>query len=52
MIDYYKRQQINELLSDIKLKAIQKQSISDSDSKKYILQIFERIGIPIQNDFV
>ena len=50
MIDYYKRQQVNDLLSDIKIKAKQKKSISDSDSKKYILQIFETIGIPIQKD--
>jgi hypothetical protein len=50
MIDFYKRKQIIELLSEIKLKAIQKRSISHSDSEKYTLQIFEKIGIPIQND--
>ncbi len=50
MIDFYKRKQVIELLSDIKLKAIQKKSISHSDSEKYTLQIFEKIGIPIQND--
>ncbi len=50
MIDLFKRQQIIELLSDIKLKAEQKKSISHPDSEKYILQIFEKVGIPIQDD--
>ncbi len=50
MIDFWKRKQVIELLSDIKDNAKQKKSISHSDSEKYILQIFEKIGVPIQDD--
>tara|TARA_Y100000389_G_scaffold147665_1_gene146605 strand:+ start:1180 stop:1356 length:177 start_codon:yes stop_codon:yes gene_type:complete len=50
MIDFYKRKQIIEILSKIKLKAKQKKSMFYSDSEKYTMQIFEKIGIPIQND--
>ena len=50
MTDFYKRKQIVEILFEIKLKAKQKKSMFYSDSEKYTLQIFEKIGIPIQND--
>ena len=50
MTDFYKRKQIVEILFEIKLKAKQKKSMFYSDSEKYTLQIFEKIGIQIQND--
>ena len=50
MIDFYKKHMILELLTKITNAANQKNIISSTDSQKYILEIFEIIGIPIQND--